>query len=363
VASNKNQHFVPRCHLKPFTLDGAGTSINVYNLDRRKGFQNAAVKSQCSSDYFYGIDPGFEPYLQQIEGLYAEVVRSIGSPDYALTEMDRAVLRWFCYLQSCRTEAAAKRYVEISSDMAEFISSRGEPDVSMSLKEAAASGVMQFLSTAEEVGDLKVCLIQNQTPLEFITSDDPAALTNRWYIQRPEARGMGYGAGNAGTLFLLPVTPRVCCIVYDGDVYSIQNIEGWRQVNRIEDVVSINEHQFLNCNANVYFRSWEGLKSVRAAHADVDGRRLASRYRLNYAVLDSQNEWGSRYRVVSKEEATTHNCIVHWESVRPTPRRWPSVIQWRSDRKVYSNGTGQNFVRKAATEVYRPGSPPFRNVG
>lgn len=34
MASNKNQHFVPRCHLRPFTRDTEGKVINLFNLDR-----------------------------------------------------------------------------------------------------------------------------------------------------------------------------------------------------------------------------------------------------------------------------------------------------------------------------------------
>ena len=52
MADNKNQHYVPRVHLKPFTLDGEGLAINLLNIDRMKPISNAPVKNQCSGDYF-----------------------------------------------------------------------------------------------------------------------------------------------------------------------------------------------------------------------------------------------------------------------------------------------------------------------
>lgn len=48
MAANKNQHFVPRCYLRPFTMDEGDAAIHVFNLDRRKLIPNAPVKNQCS---------------------------------------------------------------------------------------------------------------------------------------------------------------------------------------------------------------------------------------------------------------------------------------------------------------------------
>ena len=363
MATNKNQHFVPRCYLKPFTLDGEGVAINVYNLDRRKNFSNAPLKSQCSSDYFYGRNPTFEPILKYFEGAYAATVRNIGSANYKLTNEDRSVLRLFCFLQWCRTEAAAQQYVKMTSELASWVNLAGEMNVAMTLKEAAVEGVLNFLSATEEVSDLKVCLASNRTSLDFITSDDPAILTNRWYIQNPQAKGVSYGVGNAGAIFYFPLTPRICCIVYDGDVYSMPNSNGWQTIKRTSDVESINEQQFLNCNANIYFRDWASLASLLAAHSSVEGKRFTAWHKLVFAVLDREDEWGARYRVVTAEEATVSaSSLVHMQFIRPPPSRWPSIIHWRSSRKVFSNGTGTNFVRRRHT-YDRVGRAPYVNVG
>ena len=54
MASNKNQHFVPRCYLREFTHKSENKAITVYNIDRKKCIPKAPVKNQCSKDYFYG---------------------------------------------------------------------------------------------------------------------------------------------------------------------------------------------------------------------------------------------------------------------------------------------------------------------
>ena len=92
MATNKNQHFVPRCYLRPFTLDSANVAINLFNIDRMKFVERAPVKHQCSRDYFYGEDPALEKALQAEEGLYAAAARDILTPDYTLTDTHRAVL-------------------------------------------------------------------------------------------------------------------------------------------------------------------------------------------------------------------------------------------------------------------------------
>lgn len=69
MASNKNQHFVPRCYLRPFTINCNNKAINLFNIDKQKFIKNAPVKHQCSRDYFYGEDLIIEKALQPIEGV------------------------------------------------------------------------------------------------------------------------------------------------------------------------------------------------------------------------------------------------------------------------------------------------------
>ncbi|MCF6263399.1 MAG: DUF4238 domain-containing protein [Xanthomonadales bacterium] len=51
MATNKNQHFVPRCYLKAFSKDGEGLAINLFNIGRKRLIQNAPLKHQCSKNH------------------------------------------------------------------------------------------------------------------------------------------------------------------------------------------------------------------------------------------------------------------------------------------------------------------------
>jgi len=116
MATNKNQHFVPRCYLRPFTIDGADAAINIYNLDRKKIIPMAPVKNQCSGNYFYGQDKQLEHAIQLVESGYGISLRKILNSSKTLPDSDKSILNTFWLFQHLRTEAAATRAVEMRSN-------------------------------------------------------------------------------------------------------------------------------------------------------------------------------------------------------------------------------------------------------
>jgi hypothetical protein len=231
----------------------------------------------------------------------------------------------------------------------------------LEMKEAVQISMHTFADQIEVVDDLKVCLMRNYTAVPFITSDDPAILTNRWYLNHTRRSHLSFGLGNAGLLFLLPMSPSVLCLGYDGDVYSVPHESGWVRVRREADIEAFNEHQFLNCRANIFVGKDEHKEYVQAAYHGVADRRLSSRHVLEYAVLDRQEGNLEHYRVVDSPEAEQHEkAIIHIQDKRPIPSKWPSQITWRTNGCAYSNGTGINFVREPHARLR--GGPPFQKV-
>ena len=66
-----------------------------------------------------------------------------------------------------------------------------------------------FFNAGDTVDDLYVCLVRNRTNLPFVTSDNPAVMTNRWHLTDRRARGVSPGLGNAGMIGLLPLAPDI----------------------------------------------------------------------------------------------------------------------------------------------------------
>lgn len=143
-----------------------------------KFVERAPVKHQCSRDYFYGEDPALEKALQAEEGLYAAAARDILTPDYTLTDTHRAVLRHFWLLQHMRTEAASHRAVEMTAETGALIGVKG-PEFNLGIRQAVLLAMRVFVDVMRGVDDLKVCPLRNLTEVPFITSDDPAVLSER----------------------------------------------------------------------------------------------------------------------------------------------------------------------------------------
>jgi hypothetical protein len=90
-------------------------------------------------------------------------------------------------------------------------------------------------------------------------------------------------------------------VIYDGDVYSIPNDGGWTVTYKIADVEAFNEHQSLSCTSNLFFAKWADLDAVHRAFLEVLLQRPSARHELVTAVLESENSWSNKYRVVTGE--------------------------------------------------------------
>lgn len=346
MASNKNQHFVPRCYLREFTLSSENKAINVYNIDTKKCIPKAPVKNQCSRDYFYGKDEKLESAIQFIEGAYASTLRDIINGPRHLSEHQKIVLKRFWLLQYLRTEAASRRSVEMNKGLTEVVGVQGE-GFSLGIKEAVLMAMKTYAGSMNVIDDLKICLIYNKTNFPFVTSDDPAVLSNKWHLNDWRTRFRSFGLRTCGDLLFLPLTPKIICVAYDGDVYSISHNNGWASISHINDVKAFNEHQFLNCRANIFLKDVEHQSFVCESFDEIAHHRPIERHRINYAVLDYSNDEYSSYKVVDPAEAGEHQqAMIHTETIHHRPTTWPSVIVWRINGRVYTNRSGLGYLRE-----------------
>ena len=359
MASNKNQHFVPRCYLKAFAIEPSRAAINLFNLDRLRFIERAPIKHQCSGSYFYGQDLLLEKALQTSEGAYAHALTEIIATDYEVTDKHRSLLRHFWLLQHLRTEAASVRALQMTSSMREAAGVPPE-EFRMGIREAVLASMRAFVDEMDAVGDLKVCLLRNRTSTPFITSDNPAVLTNRWYLTSSRTQSKSFGLHSAGALLLLPLTPEILCLGYDGDVYSLPHKKGWITVKREADVTALNQHQFLNCLGNIYVKDAAHRALVCSAYDGTIHLRPNPRHKLHYAVLDGSNDEYSRYKVVGdRAMATPHDeALIHVQTIHGRPDAWPAQLRWRPGGVVYTNGTGVGYVRRAWSSTSR--GPAFR---
>ena len=347
MASNKNQHYVPQCYLRQFAADNSTSAINLFNIDKQKFINCASLRKQCSKSYFYGDDLELEKALQPIEGRYAGIVREITNQSYHLTEEHREFLKFFWGLQYVRTEAASRRSIEMTDGMGEVAGLKPK-DFKMEIKEVVQISMRNFLQEHQVISDLKVCLIKNKSKIDFVTSDDPAVLTNKWHFLDKRTSGSNFGLGSAGVIILLPITPRILCVGFDPNVYSIPHRKGWVDVRNERDINLFNEHQYLNSRANIFYQDKNSEDQILASFTLVKNNRPKARHKINYAVLDKKVDGYKRYKVVDWHEAQDHReALIHFEMVNPNPSAWPHTIAWKRKGCVYTNGSGAGYIRES----------------
>lgn len=273
------------------------------------------------------------------------MLRRILGMGSVLDDDARDLLRHFWLLQNVRTEAASRRAMEVSAGMLE-VAADNPQGFRMSIREAVQMSMHTFVTAMDTVDDVKLCLLKNKTSIPFITSDDPAVLANRWYVQKEPTQS--FGLRSAGALLLLPLSPNVLCLGYDGDIYSVPHQNGWASVTREADIHALNEHQLLNCRANVFFHDISHAPMLGGEVKRVTSSRLPARHRLHRAVLDQESGGYKRYRVVDRQLAAGDGeALIHIQNVQPRPVSWPSVLSWRHGGVAYTNGTGVGYVRRA----------------
>ncbi|MFI3186931.1 MAG: DUF4238 domain-containing protein [Methylococcaceae bacterium] len=350
MATNKNQHFVHRGYLRPFTIDEANAAINLYNIDRQKFIPLAPVKNQCSRDYFYGQDESLERAIRSVEDGYTTALHEILKPSYVLTNEHRTILRTFWLFQYLRTEAAAIKSVEMMSSISD-VAGIQDPSFKLTIKDAVIIAMRTFGRAMHVIDDLKICLVRNKTQTPFFTSDDPAVLTNRWWLTDQRTQGRSFGVGSAGVIILLPLSPKLLCIGYDGDVYSIPHNQGLIEVHKERDIASFNQHQILNCRANLFVQRAEHSNVVHKAYMETAKNRLTIRHEVNYAIHDGNEGEYVRYRTVDSKTCEEHTeALIHIKAVNSIPLFWPKQIAFRNKGKVFTNGTGLGYIRHAGTD-------------
>lgn len=360
MPSNKNQHFVPRCHLRPFTKDGAKQAINLFNIDRVQFVENAALKSQCSRDYFYGTDQLLENALRAMEDGYGRLMLEIVNPTYRLLDAHRVLLRRFWLLQHLRTEAVSLRIIEMQEAVRATLGPSLE-EFGSTIREAVVMAMQIFAKEMEIVDDLKVCLIRNRTGMSFVTSDNPAVMTNRWYLTDRRTQGASPGLHSAGALMLLPLSPRILCLMYDGDIYSVPHTDGWVEVKHKADIRAFNQHQFLNCLSNIYFRDWDSREGIHQDFNAVASSRPAARHQIHYAVYEGDEGQWETFRVVNRPgRPSDGRGLIRSAIITAKPTTWPRQVGWRAKGAAYWNGTGVGYIRHGT--ICRQRSVGFKKV-
>lgn len=369
MADYKNQHFVPKAHFKPFSIDGAGNAVNMYLVERDRPVFAASIRGQCAKPYLYGKDGRLERLLGRMEAGYGHLISRLGDEQYRLTAEDQWLLRYFILLQSHRTAEQIEHGFARVSEMASFFQKVEEAHGNQwdPVNNPTRELIMQelMLSVYEQMqehvlDDLKVVIVRNRTRHEFVTSDDPAVTTNRWLLQRKSINIFGTNA--AGLLMFLPLGPKLLALLYDRAVYNV-NAAAPNKVDLTKetDVAAFNEHQYMRAVASVYFRRKEDSSRIASEFKSVHSFRPEAWDRFTVAKKDGGTATHTRYTVGTPDEVAKENAIMfHLAREWPSPPRWPSILRYRSNAVGFTRGRA--IIRRAHLESFSDEPSVYRRV-
>jgi hypothetical protein len=357
VPDNKNQHYVPRCLLKPFTLNGDGRAINVFNLSRGRSILNAPVKSQCSRNYFYGRDDlRAEKVLADLEGRFAAVSDKLlaGAPP---GPEDKHWLKLFALMQWRRTTAqlAELRRYKASMEDAAYARDLSQKPKDLDDRELMIISMRAGAHGIEYVQDLKVAIFRNQSHAEFVISDNPSVMTNRLHLQR--WRDNRFGMSSSGAMFLMPLSPRLSLIAYDGAAYAADRGNDGFVDAKESDVAAFNDFQFLVAEKNLYFSPSQDPDAFPAAAESVVAERTKAAPTTRVLVPDGKS--ANTYRLaLPGEELTERQMLLETTFRYPSPSSWPSKLKMREKVKLFEDGSAVGRVRKVEWLKTRLRRPP-----
>ena len=170
MPAHKNQHYVPRCYMRPFSVDGEGKAINLHNIRSARSVQGAPMKNQCSAPYIYGKeDLRLEHALGEIETAYARALRKVIAGRSATGE-DIGYLLAFMMLQFSRTKAAVERLRSMITGVEREVRSSTSgrlPETDTSARAMMLSSLRLYERVTPAVLDLRPCFLKNKSRVEF----------------------------------------------------------------------------------------------------------------------------------------------------------------------------------------------------
>ncbi len=348
MPNNKNQHYVPRCLLKPFTLNREGLAINVFNISRRRAIPNAPVKSQCSQDYFYGRDDlRAEKLLANLEGEFTTVLGKLQSGSSA-DEKDKYWLKLFALIQWRRTAAQLaemRRYWESMHNAAYAPYPAQKPKDGLSDHDLMMISMQAGVEGIKYIEDLKVSIFRNLSSLEFIISDNPSVLTNRLHLQRWKQNR--FGMSSSGAILSMPLSPELSFVAYDGAAYtSDRSRDGFVDLRYDHDIRALNELQFLVAEKNLYFSPSQDYTAFADQIEEVSAEREIA-VPGTQVFIPVEGSKGAYRSAKPGEEMTAKQMLLATSFRYPTPSSWPSKLRMREKVKTFENGSSVGHVRKS----------------
>jgi hypothetical protein len=257
MPAKKNQHFVPKLHLKQFCTNNL---INSYDMITKVFRKDIPYESQCQKAYLYGNNLAIENALGPIENHAANIISTILSSKSipAKPTAEYNALLTYVLFQNCRTLYAREGQQKL---LTHFFQSFVKPQmVARGISESDLDGVdmvftapfnnllKQAATAIPLLYDLDCSILINKSSVDFITSDNPCFVINTYTANAPGSIGWA----KIGVEIIIPASPDLLIVWADPNVYSISDK---LELKSDDTVKSINACIATHCNQNIYYRN------------------------------------------------------------------------------------------------------------
>lgn len=252
----RRQHYVPKFYLRNFSENNK--SVGIYLFNSNKIIEHGSINDNLWEEYFYGDDAKVEDKLAEYESKWNNIISYVIKAEILpVIERDLTLLRYFILISSARTLKCGNQinndYTMLIKNILEIenpelfgrLMSSGEFGLSVKFKYPA----LPFINIAQKflplVIDLKMDLLINRSTINYVTSDNPVVFYNQLFQEKNLSRG--YGWGEYGIQFIIPVSPRIAICMYDSEVYEIKEktLKSDSTINKLNELFLDNSDKLL----------------------------------------------------------------------------------------------------------------------
>lgn len=302
----RRQHYVPKFYLRNFSE--SKKSVGIYLFKENKIIEHGSINDNLWKEYFYGEDAVVENKLAEYEGKWNDIISAIIEterlPD---TNSDLVWLRYFILISSARTlkrgnqinddyTTLIKKLLEVEEpELFERVISAGEDGFSVKMNYPA----LPFINAAQQclplVIDLKIDLLINRSTIDYVTSDNPTVFYNQLFQEKNLSRGFGWG--EYGIQFIIPISPRIAICMYDSEVYSMKE----KILNSNSTINKLNEF-FLNNSDELIIFMYDGDDEAKNEKSEYINKLVKRRSRPTVQDKDGNMISFSNKQVVGKHD-------------------------------------------------------------
>lgn len=249
MQTTKNQHYVPRFYMKPFSIiknEGKKEKalISFYQFEGDLCKDNIPTTSICSKKFFYDKDGRIENRLAEKENKWRSTIFKINRGE-VLTKCDTENIREFTAFQISRTKAMLAHTRDMAAAMLTHMQNGHLSETVIKEKvetkitsEFNLNFVKDILFT---IDDLKMVILENKTDVDFFTSDAPVIIIN------PLGGFHGIGLGEIGAVIFFPVSPRKVVMFYDSKLYG----KITEEIQDSEYISIFNKYQYISADERI----------------------------------------------------------------------------------------------------------------